>query len=327
MTVLVWGMPTDTTTASVLRALRRMGTATVVLDQRQVLATSVCLEVGQDAARPLTGAWADVNGHRTDLTTVGAAYVRPYESIRVPAVRREAAGSAAWRHAQEIDDCLVSWTELTDAFVVSRLSAGASNGSKPAQSMTVAACGFALPETVVTNDPEVAAEFVARHGDVVCKSTSGVRSIVRRVDPRAPLDDVRVCPTQFQQRVDGVDVRVHVVGREVFATEIHCDADDYRYASRQGRAPARLSAGQLPREVARRCCGLAERLSLPVAGVDLRVTPDGEWFCFEVNPSPAFSYYEDGTGQPIAAAVAGLLTARTICRPAPVAAGTGGGRA
>jgi D-alanine-D-alanine ligase-like ATP-grasp enzyme len=50
-------------------------------------------------------------------------------------------------------------------------------------------------------------------------------------------------------------------------------------------------------------------LRLPVAGIDLRRTPQGEWYCFEVNPSPAFAYYEAATHQPIAEAIAGLLMA------------------
>ena len=48
-------------------------------------------------------------------------------------------------------------------------------------------------------------------------------------------------------------------------------------------------------------------MNLPLAGIDLRRTPQGEWYCFEVNPSPAFTYYEQITGQPISQAVALLL--------------------
>ncbi len=48
-------------------------------------------------------------------------------------------------------------------------------------------------------------------------------------------------------------------------------------------------------------------MGLLVAGIDLRLTPDDEWYCFEVNPSPGFTFYEDAGGQPIAAAIAGLL--------------------
>jgi hypothetical protein len=42
------------------------------------------------------------------------------------------------------------------------------------------------------------------------------------------------------------------------------------------------------------------------AGIDLRRTPAGEWFCFEVNPSPAFSWF-DAPDNRIAKQIAALL--------------------
>jgi D-alanine-D-alanine ligase-like ATP-grasp enzyme len=48
-------------------------------------------------------------------------------------------------------------------------------------------------------------------------------------------------------------------------------------------------------------------MGLPVAGIDLRHAPDERWVCFEVNPSPAFTFYEHATGQSIGAAIARLL--------------------
>ena len=56
-----------------------------------------------------------------------------------------------------------------------------------------------------------------------------------------------------------------------------------------------------------RCVGLASALGLGFAGIDLKITPDDEVYCFEVNPSPAFSYYESNTGQPISEGVAAAL--------------------
>jgi hypothetical protein len=38
----------------------------------------------------------------------------------------------------------------------------------------------------------------------------------------------------------------------------------------------------------------------------------GEVFCFEVNPCPAFSFYESNTGQPIAASLARYLAADSM---------------
>ena len=97
-----------------------------------------------------------------------------------------------------------------------------------------------------------------------------------------------------------------MIDREVFATEIISDATDYRYAARDGR-PAELRAINLEEAVAAPCVALAADLGLPFAGIDLRRTPEGEWVCFEVNPSPGFSFYESQTGQPIARAVARYL--------------------
>ena len=64
---------------------------------------------------------------------------------------------------------------------------------------------------------------------------------------------------------------------------------------------------ELPDELAERCLRLAQALGLAFAGIDLKLTPDRQVYCFEVNPSPAFSYYEAHTGQPIAHAVARYL--------------------
>ncbi len=52
-------------------------------------------------------------------------------------------------------------------------------------------------------------------------------------------------------------------------------------------------------------------MGLHLAGIDLRHTPEDEWYCFEVNPSPAFPYYEQWTDQPIASTLAQLLIAGT----------------
>ncbi len=41
-------------------------------------------------------------------------------------------------------------------------------------------------------------------------------------------------------------------------------------------------------------------------GIDLRCTPN-EWYCFEVNPSPAFTYYQEAAGHHIDEAIAELL--------------------
>jgi hypothetical protein len=114
------------------------------------------------------------------------------------------------------------------------------------------------------------------------------------------------CPTQFQRYVPGREYRVHVVGQTIFACEVISDADDYRHP-RQGDGKVELRKATIPLDVVRRCRRVARDAGLHVAGLDLRHGTDGEWYCLEANPSPAFTYYEQATGQPIAAAIARLL--------------------
>jgi glutathione synthase/RimK-type ligase-like ATP-grasp enzyme len=307
---LLWGLPSDAPLAGVHRELRRLGAPVYLLDQRHVLETTVSLEVGAEVR-----GWVRDGDAVLDLADVGAVYLRPHDSTRVAAARAPAPGDAERRHAAAVEAALLCWADIASAYVVNRPTASASNGSKPYQLRRVAAAGFAVPETLVTNDPGEADAFARRHGTVIYKSVSGVRSRVRALTTSDAdrLPDVLTCPTQFQRRVPGTDVRVHVVGAEVFAAEVTCGADDYRYAAEQGWPPARLAALQLPGEVAARCRRLAAQLGLPVAGIDLRRAEDGTWYCFEVNPSPAFTYYQTATGQPVAAAIAALLAAGALC--------------
>jgi glutathione synthase/RimK-type ligase-like ATP-grasp enzyme len=64
---------------------------------------------------------------------------------------------------------------------------------------------------------------------------------------------------------------------------------------------------ELSAELASRCVSLTRALGLVFAGIDLKITPDDRVVCFEVNPSPAYSYYESHSGQAISSAVAYCL--------------------
>ena len=120
------------------------------------------------------------------------------------------------------------------------------------------------------------------------------------------LDRIRWCPVQFQQFIEGTNLRVHVIGTSIFSSIVNSDVTDYRYAHQQG-SDAELKAVTLPHEFEQRCVELSRSLGLEFSGIDFKITPSKDAFCFEVNPSPAYSYYEANTGQPIARAVARYL--------------------
>ncbi|MEZ5864492.1 MAG: hypothetical protein R3D25_10670 [Geminicoccaceae bacterium] len=203
---------------------------------------------------------------------------------------------------------LGDWLETTRSLVMNRTKPSNSNMSKPYQAQLIAAAGFRVPATIVTNDVQTVHAFRERHRRVVFKSISAQRSIVTELttDRLHGLGRIRMLPTQFQELIEGDDVRVHVVGSELFATRIRSEAIDYRYAGDTG-GRAHYEPTALPEAVAGRCFALASRLDLPLCGIDLKLTPAGEHVCFEVNPAPAFSSFEERSGQPIALAIARAL--------------------
>ena len=299
--IILYGRGDDTPLARAAETAGELGVDHVVVDQRQAADADLWVEVGGDGARGRLV----VAGTELDLVAVQGIYARPLE---VPAAGGDPLDA---RRASAFAGGFLEWLDLAPGCVVNRPAAMHSNASKPYQAQLVARAGFAVPATLVTDDPEEVLAFRREHTRVVYKSISGVRSIVRELDDTAArrLDRVRALPTQFQAYVPGTDVRVHVVGGRVFATEVASQALDYRYANRDGLS-ARLTASGLPDDVSERCLEVAASLGLPLCGIDLRRRPDGEHVCFEVNPMPAYSYFEAEAGQPISVALVELLAGK-----------------
>jgi glutathione synthase/RimK-type ligase-like ATP-grasp enzyme len=304
--ILLCGIQSERPLAMVRAELDKLGAVYRLFNQRLVGQCHISWEVNHGEVEGTL----DLEGEVYDLRSVGAAYLRLMDDRVLPELEGLAVDSPVRRHARAFHDALYRWLELAPARVVNRTEPQGSNGSKPYQAQLISESGFLVPETLITNEPEAVCDFEAEQGALIYKSISGMRSVVQELSQsdKERLEQIRWCPVQFQARVPGVDVRVHVVGHEVYATEIVSDILDYRYASKRGGS-AELKACELAPDVAQRCVALAERLDLSFVGIDLKITADGEVYCFEVNPCPAFSYFELNTGQPIARAVARYLAA------------------
>jgi hypothetical protein len=314
MTVLLWGVPSEPPMAMVAGRLADLG-ADVLVVRPGGIGQQAEITFGADLAGTIRA-----GGRPVELARITGAYLRPVEPELVP----DLTGPAELAHARRMQEVLTGFTEaapeINGCRVANRLSAMASNGSKPYQAQVIVRHGFSVPDTLVSTDPEEVLDFAARHEQVIYKSCSGIRSIVTAFDPvadRARLHRLRWCPVQFQERVTGPDVRVHVVGDQTLAAIVDSKAVDYRYARAQVGTDARLRAFRLDDDLAARCVALAAALDLPFAGIDLKLAPDQRVVCFEVNPSPGFSWYESAAGLPISDAVA-----RWLLRPARARAGS-----
>jgi glutathione synthase/RimK-type ligase-like ATP-grasp enzyme len=305
--ILLCGIPSETPLRMVTERLEQRQANFLLLNQRSFENCSIHFDVDGGV---VTGELR-VGETSYRLEDFRAAYSRLMDDRCLPELAGEPENSPLRVRCRAFHDTLTRWLEISPARVVNRCGPMASNGSKPYQIQLIREQGFLVPETLVTNDPELVREFRSRHGRVIYKSISSVRSIVQTLEDADDerLENLRWCPAQFQTFVEGTNIRVHTVGGEVFATAACTDATDYRYAVSQTGESADLREAELDPDLAERCVELAKSLGLDFAGIDLKVTPEDEVYCFEVNPCPAFSYYEGNAGQPISDGLARYLMA------------------
>lgn len=186
---------------------------------------------------------------------------------------------------------------------------------KPLQLQVASRLGLRVPDTLMTSDRDEAMAFVERlgMGSVVYKIFSATYQVWREtrrltLEDLPMLDSLRIAPVIFQELVPAVaDLRVTIVGDEVFPMAIDSSRTSYDVDFRVGLAQARTSATTLPADVDRMLRSLMAELGLVYGAVDLRVTPEGEHVFLEINPAGEFLFSENGSGHRITDAVAGWL--------------------
>ncbi len=254
--------------------------------------------------------WSTDDGQAVGRIRLGQ---RVIDAARINAVYLRGVGtrSASTPRERMVATTLWEFAESLPVLVVNRRQAGHTNMSKPYQQRLIEQHGFLVPKTLVTMVPEEARRFYdACQGRVIYKSISAERSIVRPLTPEdfSRLEQIRYCPVQLQETIPGTDLRIHTVGDRLFATEVLSDGSDYRYAERENKQRT-MRAVELEPGLQTRCLNMAKGLGLSLSGIDLRRTPDGAYYCFEVNTSPGFTFFENYTGQRIGDALADLLCA------------------
>jgi glutathione synthase/RimK-type ligase-like ATP-grasp enzyme len=189
---------------------------------------------------------------------------------------------------------VVSWVgaylEQSDALVLNRPASGWSNFTKLQHARELRDVGFRVPDSFIVGSPSVARALVST-GRWVSKPCSGTRSETVLMDERlqARLHVLDRAPTQFQEYIEGSDVRVHWLRGECFALEIRSASGiDYRFGDEEGE----FTEIDVPAAIAQRCAAFAKRARLEFAGFDFKRDAEGEWVALEANPMPGFDYYD-----------------------------------
>lgn len=179
--------------------------------------------------------------------------------------------------------------------------------------------GLAIPDTLVTNQPAAAMEFIERNGveNVVRKAFRNIVEAPRetyrlQAADLALIDLVRYTPVIFQRFVPAdLDLRVTIVEDDIFAAAITSEAQ-YQADYRPGLNTAKVVPYNLPADVAEKLLKLMSAFGLKYGAIDMRVTPDGDHVFLEVNPGGEFIFISQRTNQPIAEAIAACLERHEI---------------
>jgi len=177
--------------------------------------------------------------------------------------------------------------------------------------------GLNIPRTLVSNDRQEVQSFInaVGEGQVIYKSFSATEHEWRETRllkqaELALLDGVRYAPVIFQEYIPAqVDLRITVVGGEMFPAAIYSQQTSYAVDFRMDWANARAEPHVMPDAVAAKLRALMERLGLVYGAIDMRLTPQGEYVFLEINPAGQWLFIEQRTGQPITAALAARLAA------------------
>lgn len=231
--------------------------------------------------------------YRSGLTITfdGVVYEVSCADVLYLRVYRRQLGSAKRSAYQgELLDAIAALSEV--AISVNPMSATVENGLKLFHLARLHESGFAIPRTHAGLDGGAAGRVVQPDGRWISKGCSGVRTEVRAVSKEdyGQLDLLPRSPVQFQEHVQGDDVRVHLIGKAAVAVRIRTDATDYRYASRDGHEiDFRLE--EIPGNIRVMCREAMSRTGLVFGGFDFRVEGDS-WTVLECNAMPGYDFYD-----------------------------------
>jgi glutathione synthase/RimK-type ligase-like ATP-grasp enzyme len=256
------------------------------------------------------------DGRRMSLNEVGSIWCRGFRPQGFPENMNEIDARFAQDEAQRTLDGLLT---ISDVLWMNHPQAYVRANSKPAQLRMATRVGFRIPQTLITNNPDEARDFISRYGGSAIYKTHSQNlnlvpgkaiftGLLAEKEMQA-LDLIALTPGIFQELVaKSYEVRVTVVGEKVFGGRIDSQASpetqiDWRHKPYDmEKEPA-----DLPTEIESKIHTLMKAFGLVYGAFDFIVTPENEYVFLEVNPAGQYLWVEANTKMPITAAIVDKL--------------------
>lgn len=182
--------------------------------------------------------------------------------------------------------------------------------------------GLNIPDTIVTNEPEVARNFYDKFGgNVIYKLVTelsnfslpkyefphGIPTLPLREIDLEHLEQVKHGPHLFQQKINKQsDVRITVIGQKIFAANIESQKGHGKLDWRNDYSVP-MNKWKLSDEMSEKCLEVLRILGLNYGAFDFCLDRDNQYFFLEVNPAGQYLWLEERTDQNLSKEMALLL--------------------
>jgi glutathione synthase/RimK-type ligase-like ATP-grasp enzyme len=199
------------------------------------------------------------------------------------------------------------WNHISPAaFWVNPLPEAVRANQKPYQLATAKLCGFDIPETLFSNDPNEIRHFLKQYGKVVYKSfmpafwetENSFKSLLATlIDDRAVSDDMalKACPGIYQQYIKpACEVRVTVFGVNMYALKHTISSASKSVDSRAGHLDGFQSETcEIPSDLRQKILDLMARMGIRFGCLDILVLESGHYVFLEINEAGQFLWLEE----------------------------------
>ena len=210
------------------------------------------------------------------------------------------------------------WGTL-DAFWVSNPKNIYFSENKLIQLMIASQTGLLIPPTLISNDYGKISKFFERQNrNIIIKPIKNgmldESSIVftNTIDSKdlASFKQSAPLPSTYQKNISKkLDIRITIIGRRVFATEIHSQTNkdsiiDWRRAQDVNLPHQRH---KIPEDIKKQCISLVKKLGLQFGAIDMILDKNGKYYFLEINPNGQWGWIEKRTGYKLTEALVDLL--------------------
>lgn len=320
--VLIISNPEDEHVPDVVRRLEHYG-AQVILFWPEELGNSASLSFQFPDRSAVPRICLQVDTNRYDFNDFGAIWFR---RPRLPSLNGYTLSQEGLEFARDEWKTLLhsAYGLIRNPLWVSHPDALSQASNKIRQLTMAHEIGLRVPQTLITNNPDLAREFIAEYNHhVVAKATGtgwvyneGGHDVTYVLTNRlsqadlAGLQEIRVSPVTFQEEIPkAFEVRANIVGSRCLAIRIESQRSEISSVDwrRYDVMNTPYLPHQLPVDIEAKCLRLCQMLGLEFGAIDLICTPDGAYVFLEVNANGQFLWAEQLSGVRVSDAIARLL--------------------